>query len=61
MTPMDFMALDDISYNDPVGDVAQAMKKPLVIRSHDREWEVLSYYHDADNNVMVLDIGSKEP
>lgn len=60
MTPLDFVttAADD-SYNTPAGVIADAMKKPLIVRSAEATWEILSYYYDTTSKRMVVDITTK--
>lgn len=57
MNPLDFVNYDGGSnYNAPVGAVNEAMNKPLIIRSVNHEWKVLSYWFDDETNRMVIDI-----
>ncbi len=56
MKPIDFVVFDgNSSPNLPVYQLAEAMNKPLVIRSEKGEMEVLSYYFS--NGRMVIDVG----
>lgn len=59
MTPLEFITDADSDYNSPAGDVMAAIRKPLIIRSENSEWEVLSYYFDEKQKKMVLDIEEK--
>ena len=57
MTPLDFINLQRLPYNDAVGDMARALQTPIQILSGpDQEWEILSYYLDARHERMILDI-----
>ena len=57
MTPLDFVNYNgDSNYNAPVGAVNEAMNMPLVIRSVNKEWKVLSYWYDDEAKRMVIDI-----
>ena len=47
-------------YNTPVREIRYAFTNHIKIKSCDGEWEILSYYHDATDNCMVLDIERKK-
>jgi hypothetical protein len=57
--PLAFLTNSVEQYNQPAGELMEALKKPLVIRSVDKEWTILSYYYDSNVGRMVLDIQPK--
>lgn len=59
MTPLEFMTgIADNGYNMPVGAIAEALHKPLIITDGEHYYEVLSYYYDVSG--MVIDIQKKD-
>jgi hypothetical protein len=56
MTPLEFITRAGEDYNQPVGEVMEALSEEILILSANKRWVVLSYYHDEDRKRMVLDI-----
>lgn len=61
MTPLEFVTAAGDNYNDPVGIVMEALKRPIRIYSGPKQqWVILSYYLDLKTKQMVLDIEKKK-
>lgn len=58
MTPIDFVVFDgDSCPNDPIFQLASALRNPIKIFGGNGEMQILSYYLDGDT--MVLEVGEK--
>jgi hypothetical protein len=58
MTPIEFVIFEgDSTPNQPVYQIAEAMRKTIKIFDGNKEWEVLSYHWNEGH--MTLDIQEK--
>lgn len=58
MKPIDFiLGAADNDFNVPAGELQEAIQNnQLRIHSSTDQWEILSYYYDAEARQMVIDI-----
>ena len=57
MTPINFINFDgDSSPNTPIFAISEAMRKDIQIIGHSGDMEVLSYYYDQRQHLMVLEV-----
>ena len=55
MTPIDFILFNgDSNPNQPIYEITEAMRKPIIITDGISDFDVLSYYHSDDG--MILEI-----